>query len=54
MVGQDDGCFARTQGFDDLFDPLYAGRRGFSFAANPACLHHFVYCFNFRRFIHGG
>lgn len=42
------------RGLDDLFDPLYAGGRGFAFAAHPARLHDFVYRFDFRRLVHGG
>ena len=39
MVGQNDGGFARTQGFDDLLNALNTGRRGFTFAAWLFCLY---------------
>ena len=54
MVGQHDGGFARTQGFDDLFHALDVGGGGAAFAAHAPGLHDGIEGFDFRRFVHGG
>ena len=52
MVGQNDGGFARTQGFDDLLNALNTGRCGFTFTAYAPRLHDFIHRFELRRFVH--